>query len=574
MIKTLRPYQTAAIKALFNWLYTPDTGHPLVVAPVGSGKSLMIADFIRQVHEDFPRTRIVVLTHVKELLQQNAEELRLQYPDCDFGFYCASLDQKRLHNDVTFASIQSVYSKIAAFNRCPELIIVDECHLISHKGATQYRKFFDAIHAINPNVKILGFTGTPFRADTGRLDEGDGKLFDGVCYEIGMDYMIEEGYWSKPVTPKIETKMDVSGIGSRGGDYIIGQLEQRINTAEINDSCVRELLQHGAGRKKWLVFTAAVRHCADVTDAIKSAGIDAEMVTGETPKAERDSIIERYRRGDIQCLVNVAVLTTGFNVPDVDLLCFMRPTRSPVLYIQTTGRGVRPVYADGFDLSTKEGRLSAIAAGPKQDCMILDFGGVIDALGPIDSVSIRKKYTGEKEGDGDKKAPAVKICPHCGEACMAGQRYCYACSYCFIELDNKAAENAVVSSDEPPQEFEVLSWSMRPNIKPDKTTTLLVTYHTATERVFDTVCFDHPKGSFPHDKARHWHKIFCPSFPMPESVEEAVNFQYYQCPCRITAKRDGKYWRVIDYDFSHPVGNHMANNKVNEITDTEFEIAF
>ena len=118
-MKTLRPYQAAAQKSLFKYLFE-NTGNPLVVAPVGAGKSLMIAEDIKKLHEMYPRTRIVMLTHVKELLEQNAEELAEQYPFCDFGFYCAGLKQKRLHNDVTFASIQSVNKKIADFNRATE----------------------------------------------------------------------------------------------------------------------------------------------------------------------------------------------------------------------------------------------------------------------------------------------------------------------------------------------------------------------------------------------------------------------------------------------------------------------
>lgn len=567
-MKTLRPYQSAAIKALFNWLYTPGTGNPLVVAPVGSGKSLMIAEFIRQVHEEFPRTRIVVLTHVKELLQQNAEELRGQYPDCDFGFYCASLDQKRLHNDVTFASIQSVFNKIDGFNRCPELIIVDECHLISHNGATQYRKFFDSVHAINPNVKILGFTGTPFRADTGRLDEGKGKLFDGVCYEIGMDYMIEQGYWAKPVTPDMAVKMDVTGVTVRGGDYVLSELEERVNTAELREACVRELIEKGMGRKKWLVFTAAVQHCTDVYNDLKDLGISVGMVTGETPKAERDATIDQFRRGELQCLVNVAVLTTGFNVPDVDLLAFMRPTRSPVLYIQMTGRGVRPIYAPGFNLDEKEQRIAAIAASTKPDCMLLDFGGVVAALGPIDKVNIRKKNK-EKDEDAPKGQPIVKICPSCGAACAAAQRYCYACSYCFIVLDDTPAENAVVSVDEPPRWVNVLNWNRRVNQKdPEKPATMLVTYFCEMERFYDTVCLNHPKGSFPHDKARAWHKTFT-AYPMPESVLDGVNSKIYQMPSRLKVKREGKFWRVIEYDFTR-----QEKEEIIPIRDEDFEIAF
>lgn len=177
--------------------------------------------FIRRVHADFPRTRIVMLTHVR-LLQQNAKELRDQYPTVDMGFYCAGLGQKRLHNDVTFASIQSVHNKASAFNRCPEIIIIDEAHLISHNDQTQYRKFIDSVLAINPNCKVIGLTGTPFLVIRDGLEGSEGALFTDIAYEIPMTYMIEQGYWTKPVTPKTSYTMDVSSQNSKWRLYCPG----------------------------------------------------------------------------------------------------------------------------------------------------------------------------------------------------------------------------------------------------------------------------------------------------------------------------------------------------------------
>ena len=144
VIKTLRPYQESAVRSLFDWLFSTD-GNPLIVAPVGSGKSLMIAEFIKRVHDDYPRTKIIMLSHVKELLVQDAQEMMEQYPDADFGFYCAGLGEKKAHNDITFASIQSVWDKIDVFPAVPKIIIVDEAHLIPHNTLTRYRRFMDDV---------------------------------------------------------------------------------------------------------------------------------------------------------------------------------------------------------------------------------------------------------------------------------------------------------------------------------------------------------------------------------------------------------------------------------------------
>lgn len=554
--KTLRPYQVSAVQSLFDYLFNQQ-GNPLIVAPVGSGKSLMMAEFVRQVHERYPRTRIVCVTHVKELLMQNSQALKDQYPESDYGFYCASLGQKRLHNDITFASIQSVYKKVANFNRVPELIIVDECHLISHNDQTTYRKLIDSVLEINPNCRVIGFTGTPFRADTGRLDEGKGKIFDAIAYEISMAYMIEEGYWAKPTTAHVKTVMDVSGVGKRGGDYIAGQLEKAVDLDDVTKACVSEIIEHGQNRKKWLVFTAGVQHCTHVYEALTLCGVSCAMVTGDTPKDDRDRILADFKAGHIKCVVNVAVLTTGFDAPDIDMIAFMRPTKSPVLYIQMTGRGVRPVYADGFDLSTKEGRLAAIAASVKPDCLVLDFGNVINELGAIDTVEIRKTFNGEKE-KGEGEAP-TKRCPSCSEICMASQKYCYSCGFNFIskQLSSNASAAAVVSIDEPPEWYQVFSWNFSRHMKSDGSSdipTMRVTYSTMAGTINEFIAYEHYKFGvgtpkyYAYERARKWHNMTGYRHEMPLTVEKAMEIPY-KMPTKILLKREGKYWRVMDYDW-------------------------
>jgi len=556
-MKLLRPYQDAALKSLWDWLYTKQ-GNPLVVAPVGAGKSLLIAEFIRQAHEKYPRTRIVMLCHVQELLQQNMAELLLQYPSADAGFYSASIGQKRLHNDITFAGIQSVHSKIAAFNRAPEIIIIDEAHLISHNDATQYRRFIDAALAANPNCKVIGFTGTPFRQDSGRLDEGDGRLFDGVCYEINIGWMIEEGYLCKPVVPNIQTRMNVAGVATRKGDYAQGALERAIDTEETNRACVQEIITLGADRKKWLVFTAGLSQCEHVRDMMRSYGITCEMVTGDTLKAERDNIIERYRKGKIRCLVNVSVLTTGFNVPDIDLLAFMRPTKSPVLYIQSIGRGIRPIYVVGFDLITKEGRLASIEASGKKDCLCLDFGNVIKNLGAIDAIDIRKRPSAKSDEKKEKKEAVTKRCPACAAECYISQKYCYECGYNFITAGiNAQADNEsyLLSTDEPPAWHDVTQMKCYYNEPKTagKLPTMKVVYYSELEKFNEFLCFEHPAG-YALDKARHWFKNAMPDMvTYPASVREAIDCaDLFYPPKRICVRRqkaNPKYFEVFKHEW-------------------------
>ena len=570
-MKTLAPHQLAAALSPFDYFAAKRGTNPLIVAPVSAGKSLIMAEIIRRISEQAPRTRIIALAHVRELLEQNAAELQGHWPEADWGFYCAGLGQKRLHNDITFASIQSVHSKLNHFNRAPQVVIIDECHLISHNDATTYRRFIDACRALNPNLVVIGLTGTPFRADSGRLDEGPERLFDGVCYEIPMRWMIEQGYWCRPVSPKLATKMSTEGVAVARGDYVASQLEKAVDIDEVTQACVRETIEKAAGRRKWLCFTAGVTHCEHVRDAFRAAGISAEMVTGDTPKDKRQAILQRYRRGEFQCLVNVAVLTTGFNVPDIDCLIFMRPMRSPVLYVQCIGRGVR-VTAPVFGIPTAAERLVAIAASPKPDVLVLDFGNVVGELGPVDQIEVRKRPSGNSKPIEGVEAPAAeyKRCPSCGSPAMPSAKWCLECGYGFAteNLTKKAGDKAIISTDAEPETYDVFSMKLARHVKKEdidneleglplkNPATLKVTYSTIGGTFSEWVCFEHhryevgdPKR-FAWDKAVKWHKERFPTMLPPQSVKEALAMGYDgNPPTRVTIRREGKYSRVIGYEW-------------------------
>lgn len=553
-MKTPRPYQEAAITSCLKYLFE-QKGNPLVVAPVGSGKSLMIAEVVKRLQGFYPDIKILMLSHVKELIEQNAAELLEQHPECDVGIYCAGLKRKDRRASVTYATIQSMANKLIHLSAPPQIIIVDECHLISHKDSTQYRKLIDEAMHLNPNCRVIGFTGTPFRADTGRLDEGDNKIFDAVCYEISMSYMIKEGYWAKPICPDVETRMDTSSVAIRGGDYVAKQLQETVDNPDLTLSCVDEMISLARNRKKWLVFTAGIHHAEEVCRILKESGIKAEYLTGDHDVKDRSIIIEKFRRGDIKCLVNVAVLTTGFNVPDIDMIAFMRPTRSPVLYIQMIGRGVRPVYAQGIDLSSKEGRFEAMAQSHKQDCMVLDFGNVVKELGPIDAVSIEKSYV-EKEESDEKGEAIMKICPSCSYECAPAQRVCHNCGYQFLNIEKKAArETAVMSEDEKPKWLDVTEVYYEKHNKKGGHPSLKVSYATIDGFMREWICFEHHKYDaespkrFAWNKAVRWHKARRPDDKPPTTVEAAIEMNYVN-PSRVKVKRNGKFWEVIDYDFT------------------------
>lgn len=333
-LKTPRDYQDAAFPALMEW-FEKKEGWPLVVIPTGGGKSLCIAELIRRCREIDPTFRAVVLSHVSELLVQNAEAIIGQCPDAHITFCSDKLGSKDLTGDVVIASIQSTHGKAYEMqNPPPDIIIIDEVHTLPHSGEGMYRKFLKNMIQINPQIKVIGYTATPFRAKTGLLHKGDGAMFGGIAYEVNILDLINQGYLTSISTPTMSMRMDVSGVKIQGGDYVQKQLEKAVDVDEITVGCVNEIIQHSDGRNKWLIFTAGVEHCEHVRDEIRRRGISCEMLTGATETGERNRIIawHKEKSPEPRCLVNVSVLTTGYDNPAIDLIAFMRPTRSPVLY--------------------------------------------------------------------------------------------------------------------------------------------------------------------------------------------------------------------------------------------------
>lgn len=520
----LYPHQERATEALFDYFNNKD-GMPLIVAPVGSGKSLLIAEFIKRATDLYPETNFLVLTHVTELLTQNADHLRLQSPDADISFYAAKLGKKSFAGKVIFASINSIYKKAYKIPRAVDIIIVDEAHLISPNSQTMYQQFIKDVKIINPSLKIIGFTGTNFRATEGRLTEGDGRIFTDIAYQIPMLYLIEKGFLAPLVTPVVKTRMSTVGVDARNGDYIESQLQAAVDKDYLTRACVDEIMVHGEMRRKWLVFTAGVEHCQHVVEEIRSRGISCEMVTGETSTVERNGIVKSYKNGDIRCLVNIGCFTTGFDCPSIDLMAFMRPTRSPVLYVQMGGRGMR-------------------TATGKSDCVLLDFGGVIEELGPIDLVDAQRAPGGRESGD----AP-VKLCPTCNAVCFAASSVCADCGYEFPESPLPLAQNAtsakVMSNQVEPEWRKIISTSYRVHVKEGKTTSMCVVYNTLDGPFREWVCFEHT--GFAREKAAKWHKARS-SAEVPSKIADALKVDY-KAPTGILTRQVGKFHEIIAYDW-------------------------
>ncbi len=398
----LRDYQQRTIDQLYDWFKAGNEGHPCIVLPTGSGKSHIVAAICKDALTNWPETRILMLTHVKELIEQNAEKMLQHWPNAPLGIYSSSLRSRQLGEPITFAGIQSVRNRADEIGLV-DLVLIDECHLVSHRNEGSYRKLIDALTAINPNLRVIGLTATPFRLGHGLITD-EPALFSALIEPINIPELINLGHLA-PLQSKItKAKLDTSGVKKRGGDFIESELQAAVDKEPLNKSVVEEVCELAKDRKSWLFFCVGVAHAYHIRDELRAEGITAETIVGTTPKAERERIIADFKAGKIQALTNANVLTTGFDYPDLDCLVMLRPTMSASLYVQMAGRGMRPkAHTD--------------------HCLVLDFAGVVRTHGPIIYVD-----PGRKAGNGE--AP-VKPCPECDELVHLSVMECPTCHYDF-----------------------------------------------------------------------------------------------------------------------------------------------
>ena len=379
----LRDYQRDSVDATYRYWADGKGECPLVVAPTGAGKTAIIAQLVKDAVDG--GARVLVLSHVAELLKQGGEGLLKLCPELmgEIGFYSASLKQKRLDKRVTFAGIQSIYRRAFDIVPAPDLILIDEAHLVPPKSETRYGSFLDDIRICNSDVKIVGLTATPYRLGSGRLDTGEGALFDGIAHDIEIQMLIDRGFLSPVIAKGGKRKIDLSDVKKRGGEFIEADLARAATADGLVEETVAEICDVGADRKSWLIFSSGIDHAKQLKAEVAYHGHTVEMITGDTPQAERAQIIADFKAQRLRALVNVNVLTTGFDAPGVDLVAMVRATASPGLYVQIVGRGTR------------------IAPG-KDNCLLLDYGSNVERHGFIDQIKAPK----------DKKAGDDGVAPH------------------------------------------------------------------------------------------------------------------------------------------------------------------
>jgi DNA repair protein RadD len=522
----LRPYQRAAIDGLYNYWSDKKGDNPIIVAPTGSGKSLIIAHLIKDAMS-YPGTRVLILTHVKELLEQNASELVALYPEADVGFYSASLKKKVLRKPITFAGIQSIHKKAYDMVPAPDLVIVDEAHLIPKTDGTRYNKFLSDLRICNRGVKVVGLTATPYRLDSGWLHEGDNAIFDGIAYDIPVADLMDQGFLAPVISKSGVKTIDLSNVGKRGGEYIESELAKAASDPELVTETVAEIVRYGAERKAWLVFACGVNHAELLRAEFETHGIEADVVTGADGMSARADKIERFRRGGSKCLINVNVLTTGFNVPHVDLVAIVRATESTGLYIQIVGRGTR------------------IAPG-KENCLVLDYGDNVMRHGFIDK--IKPKIKGRTE---DGQAP-VKKCPECLTVNHAAVRVCIECGHEFpppqFNHGTKAYSGAMISTQVQAEWVDVDDVGYSRWRKEGKPDSIRVTYYCGLIKVSEWLCPDH--GGYAAERyQKRMPSLGASAMTTEDAMQEC---DHWIKPRRIKVKPNDKFHDIVQLDYSQP----------------------
>jgi len=385
----LRDYQREAVDRVVRY-FRKKRDPILVVLPTGAGKSLVIAELAR-----LAKGRVLVLAHVKELVEQNHQKYASY--GLSAGIYSAGLGKKEYGEKAIFGSVQSIARAPDEFFDDFSLLVIDECHRVADDGDTQYQAIIQKLRAKNPDLCILGLTATPYRlgvgwiyeySQTGELKSERPKFFKQSVYELPLSAMIKNSYLTPPVKVDVPvTSYDFSELIESDRPFTVSEVEEILkNQKRLTPLIIQNIVDIADRyhRRGVMIFGATVRHAEEILSYLPAD--DARLIVGDTDRAERDRIVGDFKSRKFKYLVNVSVLTTGFDAPHVDLIAILRPTESNSLYQQIVGRGLR----------LSEG---------KKDCYVLDYTGMGH---DIYSPEIRDRRPAPDT------VPVKAECPRCG----------------------------------------------------------------------------------------------------------------------------------------------------------------
>lgn len=543
----LRYYQEECIKSLYDWVHTQTT-NPLCVLATAAGKSIIIAQFIKIIMQQYPKSRFICCIDTKELVAQNYLKLLEVWKTAPAGIFSAGLKKRDTEHPILFTGIQSIYNKAVAIGQ-RDFLIIDEAHMANLNEGSMWEQF---ISELKPN-RIIGLTATPYRNDCGLIYTGDNTIFGGLCYDYTIKQGIKDKYLSEIIPKRMMTRFDVSGVKKQNGDFSEKELQEVVNIHEINKQVVNEIIECGKDRKGWLIFSAGCDHAHQLDILLKEAGYNGGVILGDTPSNKRDELIQDFKDQKIRYLINNAVLTKGFDAPHIDLLAAVRPTVSPVLWTQMIGRAFR--LCEG-----------------KENALLLDFADNIFRFGYIDTMIWQDKIKiNDEEG-----TPVVKECPDCQAILPAAVRECKHCGYQFPPpeptINTTSYNGAVLSTQVVPEWKDVETVYYSKHIaKKTNIPILKVEYICKNfERYYEWICLEHE--GYARTKAFKWWKANTDLYQIkdksvcdwivqnrmfdsvPTSVDDALKLKDgIIIPSKIKVMEDEKFWKVLERDNQPPV---------------------
>ncbi len=536
----LRGYQEDAVASV----YPLQAGtRKLLVIPTGGGKSLILAQLAH--NQAMLGERTLILTHVQELVEQNAAELNALSPELEVGIYCSALKKYASHRTVTVASVQSVYKRLEEFADVT-LVLIDECHRVSPQGGKMYRAVLDAFK----QAAIVGCSATPFRMGTGYLHKGENAIFSELSYEAPYEQLVADG-WLAPFAEKgSELAYDTAKVHIQAGEFKQNELDELVDYPKTK-RIIEQALARSADRRFKLCFAINLRHCAIIQAILTELGHTSVILHGSMTPDERKNARYEFELGLIDVAINCNIWGTGYNFKQLDCIWLLRPTASVGFFIQIAGRLTR----------TAEG---------KTDGLLLDYGGNVSRHGHFSKPEVRER----------RKSGATKNCTACGEMNSIMVRYCTACSAkfddmfkdcpkCETEVDRMAQTCPECGYGWPVNEqkldeeggtmlpnqaiwINVIDWNFRIHEKegsPFKS--FVAKYKTVDNGTLQEYVFpEHPNAS---DKFVKWWNLHGSQETIhkaPQSATEAyARRNEIRCPDKIKVIRSGKFYVFLGRDF-------------------------
>jgi DNA repair protein RadD len=503
---------------------------PLVEAPCGWGKSILLAttalELVRR------GQRVLLLAHRHELLEQNTGALLRLNADADVGICSASLRSDRLDATIVVGGTATIFRRLRRLHHF-DAVLLDEAHLLGPGSSSMLATILTSLG----NPPLIGFTATPYRTDSGSLISAD--LFDEIVWRMGIIEAIGVGLLVPLVTksPKVG-RIDTAHVPIVAGEFQQRALEQAALVGTVTRDAVTRTLEVAdeEGRSSILFFAIGVEHCAAIAAVLRQCGVNHAVITGETPTEERADAIAAFRAGELRSLVNCNVLTVGFDARAVDLIAFMRPTVSPVLWTQACGRGMR----------TWPG---------KANCRLLDFGNNVARHGPINAIRLRPQGA---RHDAEAAADRVRVCPRCDEINEITAAICISCGMQMIKprvsviQSLEATAPAIDAAAAQPRWVRVHAMRGGVHDKPGRPPSFRLRYATENGWVSQFLALEHEKSGARWYAGKAWTRLSrTPGAPPPANARDA--YQRFVAgelrePRRLRIERDGAWWRVLEVE--------------------------